>query len=154
MEPTFLGNKNLLDLPKVGFLSSRKIASIAVLRCYDWACEQRDKGVCVMSGFQSPLEKDVFHFLLKGKQPIILVLSRALYKSVPEELKRPLEEGRLLIISPVSQRSLRPSLSNAQIRNQYIIDHSDKIIFGSIDKEGSLYQLYMDITEKETERLD
>ena len=70
-----LGDASILDLPKVGFLSSRKVPPAAVMKCYDWATEMRDKGVCVMGGFQSPLERDVLTFLLKGKQPVIWVLA-------------------------------------------------------------------------------
>ena len=71
-----LGNIALLDAPnKVAFLSSRKIAPDDVLRCYDWAAKVRDSDACVMSGFQSPLEKDVLRFLLRGKVPIILALA-------------------------------------------------------------------------------
>ena len=50
-----LGEASILDLPKVGFLSSRKVPPAAVMKCYDWATEMREKGVCVMGGFQKPL---------------------------------------------------------------------------------------------------
>ena len=43
-----LGDESILDLPKVGFLSSRKVPPAAVMKCYDWATEMRDRGVCVM----------------------------------------------------------------------------------------------------------
>ena len=66
-----LGDDSILDLPKVGFLSSRKVPPAAVMKCYDWATEMRDQGVCVMGGFQSPLERDALTFLLQGKQPAI-----------------------------------------------------------------------------------
>jgi len=52
-----LGNKELLKLKKTAFLCSRKIPASAVLKCYDWAIEQREKGNCVISGFHSKLEK-------------------------------------------------------------------------------------------------
>ena len=45
------------------------------------------------------LEKEVLHFLAKGKQPIILVLARQMYKQIPQELQPLLNSGRLLIIS-------------------------------------------------------
>ena len=63
------GDVSILDLHKVGFLSSRKVPPAAVMRCYDWATEMRDKGVCVMGGFQSPLERDVLTFLLQEVGP-------------------------------------------------------------------------------------
>jgi len=73
-----LGNIELLKQHKIAFLCNRKVPVSAVLKCYDWAIEQREKGNCVVSGFHSQLEKDVFHYLLKGKQPIINTLARDL----------------------------------------------------------------------------
>jgi hypothetical protein len=64
-----LGNTDLLNLQKVAFLCSRKCPAAVVLKSYDWAIEQRDNGVCVISGFHSRIEKDVLHYLLKGAQP-------------------------------------------------------------------------------------
>ena len=46
------------------------------MRCLDWATRMRDQGVCVMGGFQSPLERDVLTVLLQWKQPVIWVLVR------------------------------------------------------------------------------
>ena len=76
---TTLGNPEILKLEKVAFLSSRKVPPAAVMKCYDWATEMRDQGVCVMGGFQSPLERDVLTLLLQGKQPVIWVLARKLW---------------------------------------------------------------------------
>jgi hypothetical protein len=44
MITTSCGNSELLKLPKTAFLCSRNIPASAVLKCYDWAIEQRDKG--------------------------------------------------------------------------------------------------------------
>ena len=145
MEPTYIGNKKLLNVPKVAFLSSRSISSAAVLKCYDWATEMRNKGVCVISGFHSGIEKDVLHFLLKGTQPVILVLGRTLYKNMPDELIKPLEEGRLLIVSVVS--TPRQSEETARLRNRYIMDNADEVVFGSLDVAGNLYPIYEEIKE-------
>ena len=50
-----IGNTALLDLPdKVAFLSSRRISSADVLKCYEWAEMIRGTETCVISGFQSP----------------------------------------------------------------------------------------------------
>jgi len=35
----------------------------------------REAGRCVISGFHSPIEQDVLHYLLKGKQPVIMALA-------------------------------------------------------------------------------
>lgn len=141
-QPVYIGNINILSLPKIAFLSSRQISSASVLKCYDWATEQREKGTCVISGYHSPLEKDVLHFLLKGNQPVILVLGRAMYKQLPVYLRSPLAENRLLIISPVPQSIHRQSSKTCTLRNKYITDIADEIVFGSLDEYGILYPLY------------
>ncbi|HHT9146151.1 MAG TPA: DNA-binding protein, partial [Candidatus Wunengus sp. YC61] len=76
----YVGNKQLLENYKIAFLCSRKCPADIILKSYDWAIEQREKGVCVISGFHSKIEIDVLHYLLKGTQPIILALARGLKK--------------------------------------------------------------------------
>ncbi len=98
-----IGNIELLKLPKTAFLSSRNLSPQLVMACYDWATQQLKSRQCVTSGFHSQIEKDVQHFLLKGTQPIIMVLGRSLYKKLPDELTKSLEEKRLFIVSVVAQ---------------------------------------------------
>ena len=138
-----LGDASILDLPKVGFLSSRKVPPAAVMKCYDWATEMRDKGVCVMGGFQSPLERDVLTFLLKGKQPVVWVLAHKLWaeKSIPKLYREPIAAGRLLVVSPVAQTATRVDARTATIRNRYILGHSEKIVVAAIDPNGTLSRL-------------
>ena len=135
-----IGNVSLLDLPDtVAFLASRRVAPQDVMRCYDWATEARDKGQCIMSGFHSALEKDVLRFLLRGKAPIILVLARRLWRKIPEELRDPINEGRLLIVSPVS--AARASASIATARNRWILARAKSVFFGSLDPHGTLAKI-------------
>jgi hypothetical protein len=72
---TYLGNIRILDGYKMGFLCSRKIPATAVLRCYDWAIDQREKGRCVVTGVHSVIEKGVTAILLKGYQPLVILLA-------------------------------------------------------------------------------
>ena len=110
-----------------------------MLKVYDWATDMRNRGECVVSGFCSKLEKDVLHFLLKGNQPIILVLARRMYKTVPLILQEALNENRLLIVS-VSV-SVRQSKITALERNKYICNMANKILFMGVTEESSLYEL-------------
>ena len=138
-----LGDASILNLPKVGFLSSRKVPPAAVMKCYDWATEMRDKGVCVMGGFQSPLERDVLTFLLKGKQPVIWVLAHKLWteKCIPKAYREPIAAGRLLVVSPVAQTATRVDARTAIIRYRYILGHSEQVVFAAIDPNGALSRL-------------
>lgn len=136
-----LGNNDLLKLPKTAFLCSRKISASVVLKCYDWAIAQREAGNCVISGFHSQIEKDVLHYLLKGKQPIILALARGLKEKLEPEFVEPLAQGRLLIITPFDQSIKRVSSHTAQIRNQMMIELAEEITIGYASPSGQLEEL-------------
>lgn len=142
----YLGNKDLLKLPKTAFLASNTISSETVLRCYDWATEMRRQGRCVVSGFSSKLEKDVLHFLLKGNQPIIMVLARQMYKVVPADLKEALEQNRMLIIS--SSQAVRQSRTTALARNRYVCEMADEIMLVGAAEGNSLFELTEQYKEK------
>lgn len=120
------GNKNILNSYKIGFLCSRIIPADIILKTYDWAIEQRDKGVCVVSGFHSKIEKDVFEILAKGKQPIILVLARGMMKRFDNDIQKLLTSNRLLIINPFENNVKRPTIKSAMKRNEFIAEISDR----------------------------
>ena len=86
----YVGNKQLLGNYKIAFLCSRKCPADIILKSYDWAIAQRAKGICVISGFHSKIEKDVLHYRFKGNQPIILALARRLKKRIELELREAL----------------------------------------------------------------
>jgi len=135
------GNSDLLKLPKTAFLCSRKAPASVVLKCYDWAIEQREKGVCVISGFHSQIEKDVLHYLLKGQQPIILALARGLKEKMEPQFVKPLEQGRLLIISPFDKSVKRVTEQTAETRNKMMIEIADDITVGFVSEGGNLEKL-------------
>ena len=137
MTVEYLGNQELLKLKKTAFLASSTISSETVLQVYDWATEMRNRGECVVSGFSSKLEQDVLHFLLKGSQPIIIVLARKMYKAIPDELKEPLAQNRLLIISVST--AIRQSRVTAMARNKYVCEMADRILFVGVTEQSSLY---------------
>lgn len=141
MEVGYLGNTNLLKRHKTAFLCSRTVGSRAVMCCYDWATEMVETDTTVIGGFQSKIEKDVLHFLLKGNQPIILVIARQMYKELPDELCAAMQAGRLLIIS-TAPKAVRVSKEAANTRNNYIAEVADDIVFGYINKDSYLNIIY------------
>lgn len=142
----YLGNLELLKVPKTAFLASSTIPPDMVLRCYDWATQMAKEGRCVVSGFSSHLENEVLHFLAKGKQPIILVLARKMYKQIPQELQTLLDENRLLVISTTN--AIRQSKATALARNRLICEMADSILFVGVTKSSSLYALKEEFNEK------
>ena len=146
MEIQYLGNKDFLQLPATAFLASGTIKPDEVLKCFDWAVNAAKEGRCVVSGFSSYIERKVLHFLAKGKQPIILVLARQMYKQIPAEFQQLLDENRLLIIS-VSD-SPRQTRATAFDRNKYICEIAEQILFLGVTGSSSLYPLYQKYSNK------
>ena len=127
-ETKYLGNKQLLNLHKIGFIASRHASTLDVIPTLDWAVEiSKSMDVAVVSGFQSPLEKDVLKFLLRGACPIIIVLARRMYRKLPDALQTPMDQQRLLIISNESDNTTRVSEITAHKRNEYVISISDEM---------------------------
>lgn len=117
----YLGNIELLKLRKIGFVASRRMATTDVIPTLDWAMEMsRQKDIAVVSGFQSPMEKDVLKFLLQGQCPIIIVLARGIYKKLPKNLCHAMTQNRLLVVSIEKPNVKRVSEITAHRRNEYI----------------------------------
>jgi len=47
------------------------------------------------------------HYLLKGNQPIIIALARGLKQRIERELIKPLDQWRILIVSPFDKSVTR-----------------------------------------------
>lgn len=133
------GNKELLKLHKIAFFCSRKCPANIILKAYDWAIEQREKGNCIISSFHSKIEKDVLHYLLKGTQPVILVLARGLKKRESnKEIVKAVKENRLLIITPFAENIKRVTQKTANIRNEFMAELSDEIFIAYASKGGNI----------------
>ena len=96
----YLGNQELLKRQKVAFFASSKTKSTSVLPTLDWVGEiAKREDVAVCSGFQSPLEKEILPYLLKGKCGMIIGLNRGMYKRIPQKFLDVYNSGRILFIS-------------------------------------------------------
>ena len=139
----YLGNPELLDQNLVAFFASRKTTEDIVKRAHKWAEEICQTDKVVISGFHSPLEKEVLQILLEHKHPVIIALGRALYKKVPPHLQSALDEGRLLFVS--YRGYSRHSWNSAQQRNWAAADIADELYFTPFDKTSSLSTLHFTI---------
>jgi len=133
------GDLRIWDLHKTAFLCSRKVPAAQVLKCYDWAIAMRDAGKCVMLGAHSQLEKDVLHYLLKGEQPVVLVLARGMKVDLEPQLAVELEKGRLLIVAPFAEK--RVTEVTAAKRNVFMLENTPDVVVGHASPGGSITQL-------------
>ncbi len=137
----YLGNKNIWTENKIAFLCSQKCPADVVLKSYVWAKKQREQGNCIICGNHSQIEKDVFEILLKGRQPLILVLARGMKTRWKPQIEKAVNENRLLVISPFEKKANRIIRKTAEKRNKKIIEISNKIIIGYKTKNGQLDKL-------------
>lgn len=119
--PTYLGNKALLDMQKVGYLASRKISTLSVLPTLDWAMQiSKQKDIAIVSGFHSKMERNVLKILLQGQCAIIVVLARGMYRKLPQQYEEAMAQNRLLIISYEKENITRVSETTAHKRNDFV----------------------------------
>ena len=145
---SYFGNKNIIKNQKIAFLCSRKCPSDIIIKSLDWAKNKKNNGNCIISGFHSRIEKDVFNILMKGKQPIILVLARGMKKHWPAEIKKAIEEERLLVISPFTNNVKYITQKTANIRNEIMTEIADEIFLAYYTKNGNLHELLKRIKGK------
>jgi len=137
-EPQFLGNKALMDMPRVGFLASRgQVGKHGILPL--------KPGEAVISGFLSPMERAVFQASLANKRPMIWVLPAGLGAieggTACHSLtacRVAIEEGRLLVLSPFDAAIEAPSARRAVWCNQYVLAHCNRVVVGHLNPDGML----------------
>jgi predicted Rossmann fold nucleotide-binding protein DprA/Smf involved in DNA uptake len=122
------GNLSLLQLRLLGFHSSILTPPELVLRSLELARTLRNQGVPVVGGFQSPIERECLALLLRGSQPLVIVLARDIERMrVPVKWRDALRADRLLIVSP-AVRPRRPTIRTAMQRNRFVAALADRLL--------------------------
>ena len=119
------GNFELLENPATAFLCSTACPGDKILEAYEWGRHQCDTGGTVISGFHTPVEKDVLAILARRGANIIWVPGRDLPKTLDPVFKTPLAENRLLILSPfLYGKPSRPTQESCSFRNRFILSRT------------------------------
>lgn len=131
-EPRCLGNRALLDFPKMGFLASRGVATLS-------GNLPVRPGEAILSGFLSPMERAVFKAGLAHGTPLIWVKPWRLHDDADTSaIRRAIEDGRLLVLSPFDDAVEAPSARRAVWCNQYVLAHCDRMVVGHLNPDGML----------------
>jgi len=126
---TAIGNPDILKNKALAVFSSIKCPGKIILKTYDLMRRLRVEGVTVISGFHSPMEQECLNILLRGNQPIIICPARSIEgMRIKKEFRQPIEAGRLLILSPFSNRENRVSSKRADRRNRFVSALADEIL--------------------------
>ena len=122
-----LGDRGLLKHTWTAFFCSVRCPGNLILKAYDLAQKWRAENQPVIGGFHSPVEKEVLRILLRSTVPVCIVLARCLPKRIQPEFRRPLDEGRLLLLSSFDAKTKRATQETAAQRNRAVAALADKV---------------------------
>lgn len=114
----------------IAFFCSQSCPGDVILRAQDWANARGQDDSPVISGFHTPVERDVLRILLRSGAPVIHVLARALDGArLPAALRSAEKEGRALITSPFAATVRQTSARTAEQRNRHILTRASSVLF-------------------------
>lgn len=116
-----VGNPAILHTKPLVLICSVKCPGNLVLQTYDVAKDLRAAARPVIGGFHSRMERECLRILLRGSQPIIICPARSLNgMRLSNEYKNSLGQGRLLLLSPFSDKCRRATVQIALYRNHFV----------------------------------
>jgi predicted Rossmann fold nucleotide-binding protein DprA/Smf involved in DNA uptake len=130
------GNLATLGRNALALFCSIKCPGSLVLQTYDLAQRWRDQGVTVISGFHSPMERECLNILLRSPHPIIICPAHRLPRRIETALRRPLDEGRLLILSAFPDSVKRATIETAHQRNRIVAAIADAVFVAYAEPNG------------------
>jgi predicted Rossmann fold nucleotide-binding protein DprA/Smf involved in DNA uptake len=124
-----IGDLDILNTPLLSFFCSTKCPGSVIVQVYDLARAMRDSGISVISGFHSPMEKECLNMLLRGRQSIVICPARNIERiRLPTAWRKPINEGRMLVISPFGGSQRRPTAELAQQRNLFVASLASTVV--------------------------
>lgn len=132
-----LGNLALLESRLLALFCSVRCPGSLILRACDLTASLRDAGVPVVSGFHSPVEQECLTLLLRGTQPVVICLPRSVEgMRLPPTWQGPLEQGRMLLLSPFATGLRRATEESAQTRNLLAAALADALLIAHATPGG------------------
>ena len=122
------GNLQLLEEPLTALFCSARCPGDLILMTYGLARALRNAGTPVISGFQTPTEKECLRLLLRGTQLVVICPARSIENMrIPRDWQPALEEGRLLILSRFPRHRQRPTAEAAAQRNDLVANLANQV---------------------------
>jgi len=141
------GNPYLLGSRSLGVFSSTTCPDDVAVNTYLLAQHLRRSPITIIGGFHSPVEQESLAILLRSTSPIIICPSREIESMrVPAEYKEGLDSGRLLLLSPFSQKR-RPSTDMAVYRNRVVAALADEVFVAYAEPSGKLQKFCKELLE-------
>lgn len=143
---TALGNLEILSAQRLALFCSVKCPGKLILETYDLVQQLKQEGVAVVGGFHSPMERECLEILLRGTAPVVVCPARSIVKMrVRPELREPLENGRLLFLSPFDDKQRRATQENAMARNRFVSALADAVFIAYAAPGGKTEQFCREV---------
>ncbi len=144
-----IGSLPLLKKDKTALFCSVKCRGALILRTYEFAKRIPPEGPVIVSGFHSPLERQVLEVLLRRHVPVIVCPARGLERMrIPPEWRGALAEGRLLILSGFGHGLRRSTREIARRRNQFVAALADRVIIAYASAGGQTERFARDVASR------
>lgn len=140
------GETTLLRAPLVGLFCSQRVPGRAVVQALELAEALAQAGASVVSGFQSPVERELLTTLLRGRGGVVLCPARSIHDSVARTVwLEPLRAGRLLLLSALDGDLRRPTAALALARNRLVAALSHRVLVLHAAPGGQLWRLAREV---------
>ncbi len=137
VELSAIGNLDILQQKTLALFCLVKCPGDLILKTYDLAQQLREAEVTVIGGFHSPMERECLTILLRGNQPLIICPARSMRNMrLPSTYKKPLGQGRLLLLSPFSEKERRHTAELASRRNRLVAALATAIFVSHAEPAG------------------
>ena len=123
-----MGNPSLWNLPKLGICCSRNAPRPKAI----------PQAEAYLSGFHSPMEREILAKLLELGKPVIHCPAWGLGGTFPPELLAALESNRALILE---MKNRAGDLAAAEQRNRFVLEHADRLWLPHVAPGGMLDRL-------------
>jgi len=138
----YIGDIGMIMQPMTGLFSSIRCPSSLIIKAQDIAKELGNNCIHVISGFHSPIEKEMLRILIRGKGSIVLCPARGLNGiRLSPELQQVFKENRLLIISAFNNRVIRSNKEYAMQRNLIVAAIAEKVVVIHSEPGGNIESL-------------
>jgi predicted Rossmann fold nucleotide-binding protein DprA/Smf involved in DNA uptake len=145
---TAIGDMGLLNTKLIGFFCSVKCPGKLIIQVHDLAHELKQAGATVISGFHSPVEQECLRILLRGTQSVIICPARSMEKMrIRAEYRQPLDQGRLLFLSPFLDKPHRITAQSALRRNYFVAALANQIFVAHSEPSGKTNQFCRNILQ-------
>jgi len=136
--PSQRGHAALLAGKPVAFFCSRSCPGDVILNAQDWAnARGPELDAPVISGFHTPVERDVLRILLREGRPIIYTLARALEGArLPAAVRAAEKQGNALILSLFSATIRQTTARTAEERNRHILTRAASVLIAHASPGG------------------